>query len=104
MNMSEKDLLALVAIVIAVLAVFSLSGGGMGFMMGPGMMGGFGGFGLGMAIFWILIIVGVYFLFVGYVQPRGCESDRSLEIAKERYARGEINEEEYEKIRKKLSE
>lgn len=101
--MRERDLLVLVAIVVAVLAAVSLTGGGMGYMMGPWMMGGGGWMGLGILLFWIPIGVGVYLLLVGYVQPKRDEDDGALAIAKERYARGEITLEEYERIKRNLS-
>jgi putative membrane protein len=67
---------------------------------GTGMMGG--GFGwFFMVIFWGLIIWGIVY----FIQRMGGEhrhSDRSLEILKERFARGEINAEEYEKMKKML--
>jgi putative membrane protein len=61
---------------------------------------GFGG--LIMILFWILVIWLIFSLF------RGCrgrshwteEKDRPLEILRERYAKGEIDKEEYE-IKKK---
>lgn len=101
--MRERDLLALVAIIIAVLAVVTVTGGGMGYMMGPWMMGEMGWMGLGMILFWILIGVGIYLLFIGYGQQKRGENDRALAIARERYARGEITLKEYEEIKKSLS-
>ncbi len=79
----------------------------MGF--GMGMMGG-GGFSL---IFWIIIIIAVIYYFNNRSQS-GSSSDysnrnfskynenRAEEIAKERYARGEINKEELDDILKNL--
>ena len=72
-------------------------------MMGPWMMGGGGWMGLGMILFWIPIGVGIYLLLAGYLQPRRGEDDRALATARERYARGEITQEEYEEIRRNLS-
>jgi len=104
-EMRERDLLILVTVIIAMLAIVSLTaGGGMGYMMGPWMMGGGGWMGLSMIAFWILIGVGVYLLFAGYTLPRRDENERALMIAKERYARGEITHEEYEEIKRNLSQ
>jgi putative membrane protein len=58
-----------------------------------------------MAILWVLIIIGMVF-FIRYMaragrMPRGHEED-SLEILKRRYARGEIEKEEFEQKRNDL--
>ena len=63
-----------------------------------------GGF---MWLFWIVLIV-VIVLVVGRLSNTGGASknshnEDSLEIIKSRYARGEINEDEFECMRKKLS-
>lgn len=71
------------------------------------MMGGEGYFFYGgafMWIFWLLIIVGVIFLIMNIAKGNMNQSsnDSPLEILKKRYARGEIEEEEYERRRKEL--
>jgi len=103
-KMRERDLLALAAVVVIVLAVLSFTGGGMG-MMGSWMMGPLGGGwgGLGMILFWVLIGLGIYLLWGGYARPRRGREERALAIARERYAGGEITREEYEEIRRNLS-
>lgn len=62
-----------------------------------------GGF---MWIFWILIIAGIIFLFInltkGTMNKSQGESDSPIEILKKRYARGEIDEEEYQRRRNEL--
>ena len=61
-----------------------------------------GGF---MWIFWILIIVGIFFLFQNMAKGNsGGSEDKEtpMEILKKRYARGEIEEDEYERRRKEL--
>ena len=82
-------------------------------MMGPGMMEG--GYGMGwiwtiiMFAFWIAVIVGVIFLirWLAITMRTGGQSARSedsaLEILKRRYARGEINKEEFEEKKKDLA-
>ena len=79
---------------------------------GPGMMGwgyGMGWFGsILMVAFWVAVIVGMIFLIRWLVvSTRGGVSgarseDSALEILKRRYARGEINREEFEEKRKDL--
>ena len=84
-----------------------------GYGYGPGMMGGYGwgggwGFGMiGMLLWWALIILGIVLLakwiFGGSAGRGGHESrDRSLDIVKERYARGEIDKKEFEDKKRDL--
>lgn len=86
--------------------------------MGPGMMGYYGGFSAGgilmhifMLLFWILFIAGIVLLVrwvwdtagarkqgaVGYEQQVN-----ALEILKQRYAKGEINREEFQAMKQDL--
>jgi putative membrane protein len=83
-------------------------------MMGNyyGHMGGIG-FGFGwifMLIFWALIIVAIFALIRGF-SGRGCwhkldetkpKRNDALEILRVRYAKGEINKEDFEKMKKDL--
>ncbi len=69
---------------------------------GYGLMGGF--FGLFfMVIFWGLIIWGVV-SFVQWISGQGAEEKRNpaMTILEERYAKGEINKEEFETKKKDL--
>ncbi len=89
-------------------------GRGFGFgMLGRGMMGGFGfplwfTGGIGMLLFWVLIIVGV--IWIVQSPPRGTEtggsimpvSESPLDILKRRYAKGEISKEQFEEIKRDL--
>ncbi len=81
--------------------------GGWG-MMGPGMMGGFGMMGF-MAIIWIGILGLIIWAVVTAVRRPGepgnpnQPTDTALEILKRRYARGEINKEEFEDKKKDLA-
>lgn len=73
---------------------------------GWGMMDGWGGFGwLWMVLWWALIIAGIVAL-VRWFSARDGEdeksSDRALNLLKERYARGELDRETYEKMRRDL--
>ena len=79
-------------------------------MHGPGMMG-WGWWGMGwifMIIFWGLIIAGLIFLvrwLAGLSRQRTSHDiaqDSALEILKRRYAKGEIDKNEYEEKKKDL--
>ena len=69
-------------------------------------MGGFGGFI--MVFFWVLIIIGtiivVRSLTAGQLSTSSLKNRDPLEILKERYARGEIDTEEYASRRNALSD
>jgi putative membrane protein len=72
---------------------------------GPGMMWGWWGMGwIFMIVFWGLIIVGLIFLIRSLIRAtktsKGEES--ALDILKKRYARGEMNKEEFEQKKKDL--
>ncbi len=61
-----------------------------------------GGF---MWIFWVLIIVGIFFVFQNMAKENSggsADKETPIEILKKRYARGEIDEEEFERRRKEL--
>jgi putative membrane protein len=77
-------------------------------MMGYGfpLFGGFGG--ILMVIFWGLVLWGIISLIRGSVENghthNGGRNEKSaLDILKERYAKGEINKEEFESKKKDLS-
>lgn len=73
--------------------------------MGPGMMWGWWGMGwIFMIILWGLIIVGIIFLirYLVVTTKSGKGEESALEILKKRYARGEINKEEFEQKKKDL--
>jgi putative membrane protein len=79
---------------------------------GPGMMGWGGTMGwfgpLGMILFWVVIILVIVLLIRGIRtskgtgQESGPAPESALEILKKRYARGEINKEEYLERKKDL--
>ena len=62
------------------------------------------GFGiLFMALFWLVLIVGVVLLVRWFLGPSGfTRGESALEILKKRYARGEINKEEFEERKRDL--
>lgn len=79
-------------------------------MGGFGMNGGFGaGFGgVFMILWWALVIVGIVWAvrWMGASSSRGEGRDRggnALDILKERYARGEIDEQEFQKRKHDLT-
>ena len=71
------------------------------------MMGHWGGFGwLWMALWWVLIIAGIVAL-VRWLSGRSAEDEKpatntALDLLKERYARGELDRDTYEKMRRDL--
>ena len=78
---------------------------GFGMMDGYGYsMMGYGGMFFGL-LFWIVIIVLAYFLIkslIEHYKNQGVVGKSALDIAKERYAKGEITKEELEEIKKNL--
>ncbi len=66
------------------------------------MWGNYGFMGIFMWLFWILVIVGLVFLVKWLVQQGRKSESSALEILKKRYARGEINKEEFEQKKKGL--
>ena len=78
----------------------------MGYGRGYGMMDNWFGGGIFMLLFWGVIIIGGFFL-VRYLMRQSQTAARvtentALEILKQRYARGEINDEEFERMKAKL--
>lgn len=79
-------------------------------MWGYGGYGGFGsGMGIGMPLFWVLIIVVMAFLVRAYfgssgthARAPGLREKTALEILSERYAKDEIDKAEFEQKRSDL--
>ena len=68
--------------------------------------GGWGwmGFGMiGMSLFWIFLIIGIVALLKAFWGPGTARERTALDILKERYARGEIEKQEFEQKRRDLS-
>ncbi len=65
------------------------------------------GFGWGfMWLFWVVVIVAIVFMvktFMGNSSSQDKEPKSAEEILKERYAKGEIDREEFERMRKDLN-
>ncbi|MBD3610099.1 MAG: SHOCT domain-containing protein [Gammaproteobacteria bacterium] len=74
-------------------------------MDGYSMGGGFGG--VGMIFWWILLVLVIAAVFKWFIAPEGAskrtQSKTALEILDERYARGEIDDEEYQRRKRELS-
>ena len=115
MNKNVKTALIIGGTILGVIIILPLvfgaiSGwqyGGWG-MMGPGMMGGFGWMWL-IPVFWIVFLGLIIWAIVALVrsssESRGSDSskaDSALELLKKRYARGEIDKQEYEEKKKDL--
>lgn len=78
-----------------------------GHMDGFGWGGGWGGMGFGMILFWGLLVVAIALLLRAFIGS-GAATERSpekpaLELLKERYARGEIDREEFEQKKRDLT-
>lgn len=73
-------------------------------------MGGFGFGGIFMILWWVLIIVGIVALVKWMAsstpgtESQGGSGRKALDILKERYARGEIDEQEYQKKKQDLTQ
>ncbi len=100
----------IVAALIILPQVFGLISGGQSYgygMMGTGMMGGFAWMWLIPVLFMGLIVWGIVAVVRGVSQSGGSDSasrvDSALEVLKKRYARGEIDKEEYEEKKKDLA-
>ena len=101
------------SIALALFKVIFAQWRGDGWHMGPGMTGW--GYGMGwvemilMPAFWIAVIVGIIFLIRWVVISTGAggraarSEESGLEILKRRYARGEIDKEEFEEKKKDLA-
>lgn len=111
MNTALKTFIIVVVILLALSVLPMIFGLG---MMGGGVMGrGSGGWGIGWVISWIIgliffaaIIAAVVWL-IGYVFRSGTgpstrQEETPLDILKKRYARGEINKQEFEEKKKDL--
>jgi len=54
-------------------------------------------------IFWLLVIAGIIYVILKYVKkPDGYKGETPLDILKKRYARGEIDAEEFAKKKKDI--
>ena len=112
--MKMKRTTLAVALIILPLITYGLASQANAQMMGPGMgsdMMRWGWWGMGwifMIIFWGLIIVGLIFLIrwlAGLSRSRAPYDkthDSALDILKQRYAKGEINKEEFEQKKRDL--
>ncbi len=106
-----KRILMISIMIISMTAVYGYTQMGPG-TMGPGMMNwGYGmgwGWSIIMMVFWIAVIVGIIFLIRWIAlstdsRRETSAEDSAMEILRNRYARGEINKEEFEEKKKDLA-
>jgi putative membrane protein len=108
--MRNRNILIVILAVVGVVLLLGLAwavmaGTGMfGYRYGPGMMGG----GIMMFLIWLPLLVGagaLVWYFASSAQ-RGTSApgreESPLDILKRRYARGEIDREEYERMRREI--
>ncbi len=107
-------LVVLALLLLGSIGMMGLGGWGMmgGYgMMGPGMMGGWGRLGVLLTLlFWLLVIGGGIWLIVTLTRRGsaittlgpGGTAQTPLDILKMRYARGEINKEQFEEMKRDL--
>ncbi|GGK05005.1 hypothetical protein GCM10007063_29240 [Lentibacillus kapialis] len=76
----------------------------MGNMMGGGMSGGFFGFSFLTILIILAIIIIAVWMFKSDNGSYRSSGDKPLETLKERLAKGEISEEEYDRLKRKLKE
>ena len=105
-RIGRNTLLAGIALLIGAAGTAVAQGGYGGGMMNDG-WGMFGGWGF----LWLLLLIGIVALLVSLVgggdggnSRSGDRPDRALAELRERYARGEISDEEFEERRHKLRE
>lgn len=75
------------------------------------MMDGWGGgFGFGLMVFFWLLVLGLIGTLIWFLIRKGSNSssypsnESSLEILKKRYARGEIDDEQYRQMKKEITD
>lgn len=105
---ATDDTLRLVLVIVAALVLapmvlmvvaFPLMG-----LWGGAMLGGSWVWGLGMMLVWVVVLVGGgYLVYRGLSGGRGIRSDPALEELRLAYARGEIDEDEFEERLSRLS-
>jgi putative membrane protein len=97
-----------VPLLVATTGTAAAMGGGYGGGMMGGSWGGMGGFGMlgGGMFLWPLLLIGLILLFVYGTNREESASgpDTALAELRERYARGELSDEEFESRRRSLTQ
>ena len=76
-------------------------------MMGSGFEGmgwGWLGFGIPMVVFWVLVILGIAILVRWLASGPPRTDQRAIDILKARYAKGELTREQFEQMKREISE
>ena len=72
---------------------------------GPMMNGSDWGWGIFMMLFWVVVLVAIIYVVVRLLKSHEAGTNQKsnpLDIAKERYAKGEITKEQFEQLKKDL--
>ncbi len=97
----KNGLVLVLLVILLVLLLFSVAD--QGHLWGCGM-----GFGHGGGYVWIILVilagVVVYLIMQSKKSQADGDAEKPLDILKKRFARGEITEEQYEEMKKKLEE
>ena len=104
--MNSRDLTIVLLVILGVVVLLpllgmSLYGGGMMGEWGPG-AGFIGGFGGGLGLLMLLLVVTGVVLIVAGLTRKDAKGDDALQILRARLARGEITKEQFDELKEAL--